>query len=332
MLPWSRANRSDEPLDPELEQLVTAHTTPPSVDDADLARGRLLVAAKLRDARGEARPAGIGRLRPRLALAALGGGGLWASVAGAAAAHPIAATAVGLSVLVAGATTAEVSDIGPQVSALVRQNPQATQPAQVTTETATAPATAEATAVASVQASSTPATLDELAETPGAAVTQAPDDLPGNLMTQLAPNGHLTVRGVLVEVDGDTILVLTSLDDVPLEFDITDANVQIPGPPSGPNARELEDFEGGLVQLSGRCELVDDLTTEDCVIERVTVLGSAGQGANDGTDVDGALSLAATHDDDPESEDGDSDVQEGLGAGQGRPEHSGGPGIQSAEG
>lgn len=119
-----------------------------------------------------------------------------------------------------------------------------------------------------------------------AAVSEAPEGLPGNLMANMHPDGSFTLRAVLVGTTVYMINVQTSLDDVPLEFDLDGAVVRLPGPGStagGPNADgdapTIENFEGYVVLISGRCETVDGLLTEDCVLTLVIVLGNAGQDA-----------------------------------------------------
>ena len=259
---WQHEAESDA-LDPELLSIFATSTHPPTLDPARLARSRARVAAQLRP-----EPATGGWLKRRLAYGLAGGGSVWGTVLGTAAAHK-AAAAIGVGVLLAGGATAEMTGIGPAVRAAVSPSHSSSEPADTTQSTAEA-----GLAVATDQAGN------------GATVTEAPEDLPGNLMANMRPDGSFTLRGVLVGATADVIDVQTSLDDVPLEFDLDGAVIRLPGPGSaagGPNADgdapTIEDFEGHLVLIMGRCEIVDDQLTEDCVLTSVTVLGNAGQGA-----------------------------------------------------
>lgn len=259
---WQHEPESDA-LDPELLSIFATSTHPPTLDPARLARSRARVAAQLRP-----EPATGGWLGRRLAYGLAGGGSVWGTVLGTAAAHK-AATAIGIGVLLASGATAEMTGIGPAVREAVSPSHSSSEPAD-TTESADE----AALEVTTEQAGN------------GATVSEAPEGLPGNLMASLRPDGSFTLRGVLVGATAEMIDVQTSLDDVPLEFALDGAVVRLPGPGSaaaGPNADgdalTIEDFEGYVVLISGRCETVDGLLTEDCVLTLVTVLGNAGQGA-----------------------------------------------------
>ena len=262
-----RAEPQTDALDPELLSIFEASTRP-TLDPARMARGRARVAAGLRP-----EPATGGWFGRRLAYGLAGGGSVWGALIGTAAAHK-AVAAIGLGVLLAGGAAAEVTGIGPAVREAVSPVHSSSEPV----EEAVLEATAEATVAGE-------AAIVALAEVNGAAVTEAPEGVPGSLMANLRWDGRFLLRGVLVYSGDGMIQVQTSLDDVPVEFDLGDALVRLPGPANaggGPNATEsdptLEDFEGHVLLISGRCETVDGLLTEDCVLTVVTVLGNAGQG------------------------------------------------------
>jgi len=247
-------------LDPELESIFASGSHSPALDSSRVAGGRLRVAAQLRE-----EPVAGGWFGQRLAYGFVGGGGLWASLAGTAAAHK-AATAVGVGVLLAGGATAEISGIGPAVREAVSPVHSSSDPLAETDELLTDEQ--KGTAASSTEGSGA-----------GTVVGDSPDDLPGNLTTQVRPNGGFTLRGVLVAATNDEIDVQTSVDDAPLTFEIGTAELRVPGPTSEPE--DLDDFEGHLVVITGTCETVDRLLTEDCELARVTVLGNAGKGGPD---------------------------------------------------
>lgn len=270
---WRSVPQSDA-LDPELQALFATKAHPPVLDTARLASGRARVATQLRPSAVPAAAAG-GRLQKRLAFGLVGGGGLWAALAGTAAAHK-AATAVAVGVVLAGAaTTAEVTGIGPAVRDAV------TSSGSRNSEPAVTAISGAQEAQAGLDASATP--------NPNAAVVEeAPEGVPGNLVTQVRPDGSFSLRGVLVSVTGTQIAVLTSVDDVPLVFDLGSAEVRIPGAGSaqgGPNAQDdepsLAGYEDYLVRITGQCELVDGALTEDCDLSTVQILGNAGQDSPD---------------------------------------------------
>ncbi|MDA0351879.1 MAG: hypothetical protein O3A10_06675 [Chloroflexi bacterium] len=250
-----------EALDPEILAVFEQHAHAPILHEARITAVRARVAMQLeREA-----PRGAG-LRQRLAYAAVGGGGLWGTAIGVAAAHKAVVVAAGVGLLLAGGTAAEVSGIGPAVRDAVRA-PQATTPHP--TQSAIDPTSSPtATAVAAVVASSaTPRPGN------GATVTDAPEDVPGNLSTHVNSKGEFTLRGVLVAVGPGTIDVQTSVDDVPIRFLLGDARVKIPG-----NATSgLDAYVGHLLVVSGQCETIGGQLTEDCDVDSVTVLGNAGQ-------------------------------------------------------
>ena len=202
---------------------------------------------------------------------------MWGAVLGTALANK-AATAVGLGVLLATGATAELTGIGPAVR-------EAVSPAHSSQELDGENILASATATASATAAATTTSNEPRGNGGGAVVIEAPEDVPGNLTAHLRPNGTFALRGVLVSVDGDLIDVQTSLDDVPLQFNLGAALIRLPGPavPSGgPNAGAdvptLEDFEEHLVLITGSCETIGDELSEDCELTVVSVLGNAGRG------------------------------------------------------
>jgi hypothetical protein len=258
---WRTDGPNDDTLDPEVLSIFAASSHAPEADPAQLARGRARVAAALRQ-----QPSGVNWFKRRAPWALLGGGGAWSAVIGAAAAHPAAAAAVGLGVLLAGGATVEVSGIGPAVR-------EAVSPAHAPTEEPTALAAASPTGEAAVEG---------LEDNPGngAQVTPAPEGAPGNLFVQVRPDGSFTLRGVLVEATDTTIDVQTAADDVPLHFELGDATIQVPsqGPATEPPTSLVGyDDPPHLVNATGECDTIDGALTEDCTLESVTVLGNAGQ-------------------------------------------------------
>jgi len=230
----------------------------PAVDDAALARGRRLVAAKL--AAPEPATAGSSFMR-RLGWATAGGGGLWASMLGAAAAHPLAGAVTALALVAGGATAVEVSGIGPAVRETVGIQAQDTGD--------TPPQAASATPT------STHAALGaEAAEGPGASVTPAPGWLPGNLLTQIH-DGRFVLRAQLVAVDDESLTLLTAEDEVTMPLS-DEADVRVPGTPE--RRDDLASAVGQLAMVFGSCDGGVELLGPGCVIERVQVLGATSTG------------------------------------------------------
>ena len=259
---WRHSDIEGDALDPELLSVFRDATRLPDTGTTELARGRTRVANQLVD---DASRTG-GRFGRRLAWGTAGGGGMWAALLGTAAANKVAAAAVGISVLLAGGvTTAEVTGVGPSVL--------------------------EAIGIVS------PAAPDEIAaESQGgehaadqAAVPDIGDagDLPGQLITQLHDDGSFQLRGVLgklVENEVTTFTVTTATG--PVELDFAEAAIQVPGrregdDPQTVSVETLGGFVGSLVFVTGTCDPVVEpvAVTAACIVERVSVLGFAGQGA-----------------------------------------------------
>jgi len=228
---------------------------------------------------------------------------MWTGLVGAAAAHKAAASAVGLSVLLSG-TVVETTGVGPAVRESVRDaivaESENEQPVLAnTTATPTPPADATATPEAPA-ATETPEAVE-------LAATLSEDDqvdsedtqsLPGNLVTQLNPKGRFSLRAEIVSASG-TVLTLATADG-DLELDVAGARVHTTGAPTA--EVEWSDFVGFGVFVTGSCVLpVDEVSAneelepadvetaevaiEDCdalEVERVRLLGRAGQGGSDG--------------------------------------------------
>lgn len=263
-----RASRAaDEKSDPVIEAWFSRYGHAPQVDPQGLERGRRLVASRLAAAEADAAPSG--GLRRRLALAGLGGGGIWASMSGMAAAHPVLAAAAALSVLAGGATAAEVTGVGPAVRQAVRSE------APATSTDATATATATSAATASLEATSIP----EQAAPGALGIEPVPEGAPGNLVTQLHDDGRFTMRAVLVDATSDSISLVGVGGIVELSLD-EEAKLQIPGKPS--DDEELDEYSGQLVFVSGACESGIELVGPGCVVTSVQVLGHAGANPSEG--------------------------------------------------
>ena len=269
--------RSDdgEALDPEVLSIFAGGAQPPALDAARLERGRTLVAARLRP-----EPAAGGWFGRRLAYGAAGGGSLWASAIGVAAANK-AATAVGIGVLLVGGATAEISGIGPAVrEAVSPAHSGQGSPDDLTPETV---ATGEASVVAG--------TPEANGNGNGATVVEAPEGVPGNLTAHVRPDGSFTLRGVLIAATDDEIEVQSSLDDVPLQLELAGATIRIPGGSAqgGPQSESpptLVEFIGHLVTIKGSCSSVGDQLIDDCAVHTIQVLGNAGQSGGSGSSSD----------------------------------------------
>ena len=186
---------------------------------------------------------------------------MWAALLGTAFASKATTAGVGLAVLLAGVGTAEVTGIGPAV----RESLNITQGAS------------DNAGEQSVEAQDNGLGAENAAEQ-GAEVS-ASEDTPGNLVTNIRPDGSFSLRGILT-ADG----VETSSGEV--LFDLSEAELQLPGQ-GNPNADALtlDAYEGYLVLVTGSCDVPDgeelDMA-EDCTVDRVTVLGRAGQGQPEG--------------------------------------------------
>jgi hypothetical protein len=199
--------------------------------------------------------------RERVALASLGGGGMWAGLVGTAAAHKAATAAVGLSVLLGG-SVAETTGVGPAVREAVQE---------VVTFSDDEGEGPEALV------SATPAVGP--AEGSNATVSVGKGNpLPGNLISQLGPNGDFQLRAEIASADGTTLLLTTPDGD--LEIDIGEAEVHA----AGDAAEEIvwANYLGYGVFVTGTCldaEPAESLNDcETLQVDRVQLLGRAGQG------------------------------------------------------
>ena len=305
-LPWRGRTASDE-LDPELLATFDGASSIPEPGRPDLARARTRVASSL-----EGR-ATAGGLRKRLPLAAFGGGGMWASLVGVAAAHKIAAIGLGVAALVGAGTAAQTGGLGAVLDAT---GIHASQPGQGHGRSGGDDGD-DGDGDVSVGATSLhesgigPAGDSEAA----VAVSDAPEDLPGNLVTQVH-DGSFTLRAVLCAIDGEggdpgTVTLATAGDCEEAEGGVTagitvagggnglitltldaEATVSVPGTRSpnggkpevatGPSVLPtLSDHAGRLAFVRGTCE--EGETLEDCTVTSIHVLGQAGQGEPEGS-------------------------------------------------
>ena len=263
---WTRRD-VDERTDRELTRLFSdaAQRLEPDARALRLAQAR--VAAKL--ARAEAERGG---LRRRLALGTLGGGALWATALGSAAAHKAAAIAV-VGGLLLGGVVAEQSGVAPAVretigierafDALTSQDDGATgaQDSGAATEIASPSATLPAAAT-SVHTEA------------------APDGLPGQLHTTLTPGGDFNLRAVLQGYGAASVDLYVAGDEggetVTLSL-APEAVLNVPGKPGEETGTgQLADYLGRLVVVHGHCESgVEDLGSgaTGCSASRLQILG-----------------------------------------------------------
>ena len=218
-----------------------------------------------------------GGLRRRLALSALGGGTLWATVFGSAAAHKATVAAVGLSLLVGG-----VVDEATGVGEAVRETLGIERALQALTGDGE-PQASDGSLSAGAEGGDTSRETSTalVAEDAGAQFTteDAPDELPGNLLTQIRGDGSFMLRAVLRGYDGEYVEleVADGTDTLWLHLD-PDADVQLPGYPA-PAETVLTDqmapYEGRLVVIEGACaDGEEGLTGENgCSVTRLQILG-----------------------------------------------------------
>ena len=273
----------DEELDSDLASLFSQAPGVPGPDLGSVARTRARVPAELR----QSVSASWG-MRRKLALGTLGGGGIWATLIGTAAAHKAVAAAVGLGVLLSGGAALEVSGIGEAVreavgiqqSAKDNANPHAAAGADNAADSADDSAAVSATE-GSAEGAADGAQLGAASVETG----DAPEGTPGQLVTQLHGDGAFTVRALLVDVDEDSILVEVGNG---VQHDLTlgeDVSIQLPGQRDGegdvPTLEDLQALvgEGHLVFVRGACDAeADDLDDESCTVTSIVVIGNAGVG------------------------------------------------------
>lgn len=262
---WSRLGeqgRGDE-LDPTLTEFLRSRDSRDDLDSISLARARMRVEARLRD------PGSAAELRPRFALSGFGAAGLWASFTGVAAANKAAAVAVTVSMVLGGAV-AETSGVGPAVREAVLD---------VVTSAEEPPLFVESRDSSDVQGpTATPETLEAPAAASSAAV--AAPMLPGNLVTQLGPDGSFHIRAEIAGANGSVLTLLTSEGD--LTLDVAGATAHANGNPSV--APLWSDYIGYGVFVSGTCpsaEAASESALGACgqvQVSTVQLLGRAGQG------------------------------------------------------
>lgn len=187
---------------------------------------------------------------------------MWAAVMGTAFASKASTAAVGLTILLAGAGTAEVAGIGPAV----RESLGITQTAS--NDDGEQAVEVRSNGLGAENSSEQSATVARV------------EDAPGNLVTNVRPDGGFSLRGQLTE-NG----ILTASGEI--AFDLSAAELQIPGQ-ANPNAETstLDDYVGSLVHVTGSCEVPEGEALDmalHCSVESVTVLGQAGQGKPEDT-------------------------------------------------
>ena len=286
LLPFGRPDL-DDALDPNLASLFADGASHLDPQPFALDRAQAKVASSLSQSE-----AGGGGLLRRLAFGALGGGALWATVAGTAAAHKAVAVAVVGALLLGGGVATESTGVGESVreaigleraiQALTGGEPNAHD------QSATNEGDAEAVDASTPGASQL--------STPGAAVVvePAPADLPGQLHTVVRSQGTFSMRAVLrgYSADGVQLTVAAEQDPIWLPLGL-EAVLQIPGAPTeAEGTDQLSAYVDRLVTVRGECpEGVESLTEDSgCTITRLHVLGgAAGADASEG-EVEGASS------------------------------------------
>jgi hypothetical protein len=243
---------------------------------------------------------------------------MWGFLLGTAAANKAASVGVGLSVMLAGAGTAEVTGIGPLVREAVHLTP--------AEDGATAPddqAVVQSDDVVELDLEINEEESNDVdqQENGNGALVLATDEAPGNLVWH-EHDGDFKLRGLLVG-EGEVLLLRTAGPDgqpVDLVVDLATVEIHQPGRPAeggedGEDSEDgaIEDLDGRLVIASGTCGEPlpgDEDMNPVCTVESITILGNAGQNP---PDEDGSGEL--------ESEDEDEDDD----GGHGKPDHAGGP-------
>jgi hypothetical protein len=269
-LPFTR-RPADDGLDAELTSLFVEGRERLREEPAGMASGQLRVARLLRQAVvDQERRRGLGVWR-RLGWAAGGGSGMWGGMMGIAAAHKLAAVALGASVLLGGTVAVEASGVGPAVLDSVGVHQASSEHSVLHTGTPT-----------------TTATVGAAGSTASPEANPTGTGLPGNLVTQLHADGRFTVRGQLLA--GTTaVAAVVQTADGPLTFDYDPSVVHATGEPTHGNATvtptpvNLADYIGYGVFITGTCTQdplpasLADCATAQLQVERVQVLGRAGQ-------------------------------------------------------
>ena len=270
----SKPTHDDAP-DAELLALFQGADRGLDADPLALDRMQTKVAAHL--GRADRAPGG---LRRRLALGALGGGTLWATVLGSAAAHKATAAAVGLSLLVGGGAVAETTGVGEAV----RETLGIERALQALTGNDEPEAPGDSLTGGTEGGDTSGETSTALVEEDASAqftTEDAPDELPGNLLTQIRGDGSFMLRAVLGGYDGEYVEleVADGTDTLWLHLD-PDADVRVPGRPAPPEttltlAERLAPYEGRLVVIEGVCaDGEEGITGENgCSVTRLQILG-----------------------------------------------------------
>jgi hypothetical protein len=312
LLRWRRRD-VDAQTDRELTELFSHAAGQLQPDAMAMQRAQARVAAKLAAPSVEA----SGGLRRKLALGTLGGGALWATALGSAAAHKAAAVAVVGGLLLGGGVVAEQTGVGEAVRETVG--------IQRAFEALTSQGeSGDPEAASAGEGTATPASPTATAAVPGGATVEteaAPEGLPGQLRTVLQPDGGFNLRAVLQGYGPSSIDVyiagaVGTGSVVTLDLD-TDAELNVPGKPGGESGTaQLEGYLGRLVTVLGSCDAAaEDLgSASGCTVSRVQVLGGPADTGQSGSSSSG-LEQAPGQDKDkgPESNPG-----QGTNQGQGQ--------------
>ena len=254
----SRFRRKGDAPDPELLAIFEQASERLESGSLERARARSRVSERF-----EAIEASRGGLRRRLALATVGGTGMWAAAIGTVAANKAAAAATGITVLLGGGVAAEASGLGPAVREA------ALSAAGISTPAGDGGEGVGVQAVGPSEDSSAVATVEEA------------EDVNGNLVTVLRDDGSFLVRGFLTEVDGNSITV-EAAGGSETEFTLADdATIRLRGPSdAGPQTASVAatpaELEDKLVLLHGQCDKGENLDDDSCLVTSVTLLGSDG--------------------------------------------------------
>lgn len=261
----------DEELDTDLASLFSQAPGVPGPDLGSVARTRARVPAELRQTMSAS-----GGMRRRLALGTLGGGGMWATLIGTAAAHKAAAAAVGLGVLLSGGAALEATGVGEAMREAVGIQQSANE-----NSNERAAAGADNADEGSAEGVADNAQLGAASVETG----DAPEGTPGQLVTQLHDDGAFSVRALLVDVDEDSIVI--EVGDG-MQHDLAlgeDVSIQLSGQRDGEgDVPTLEDLQalvgkGHLVFIRGACDAdAEDLDDESCTVTSIVVIGNAGVG------------------------------------------------------
>jgi hypothetical protein len=269
---------------------------------------------------------------------------MWEVLLGTAAANKAASIGVGLSVLLAGAGTAEVTGIGPLVREAVHLAPPADE-APATTDDGSQ-LVEDVDEIITLDDEEESAHVDQQAN--GASVMET-DEAPGNLVWH-ENNDSFKLRGLLV-VEGETLLLRTAGPDgelLDLVVDLDEVEIHVPSDGHGKPADEGEDGEGedgeeedDLAALDGRLAIAmgtcgeplpgDEDQNPVCTVESISLLGNAGQNPDDeDLEGEGSATLQEVSDDldDGNVDDSDEDSEDedgGEDSAHGKPDHAGGP-------